>query len=65
MEIGCEVAGVREDLRAAQGRYRDRLARAGANWSGAERVAIAHEARPGLRILLPCAGRAFALRRGR
>ena len=45
MEIRYEVAGVREDLRAAQSRYWRRLARAGANWSGAARVAIAREAR--------------------
>ena len=45
MEIRYEAAGVREDLEAAQGRYWRRLARAGANWSGAERVAIARETR--------------------
>ena len=45
MEIRYEAPGVREDLRAAQGRYWRRLARPGANWSGAERVAIAREAR--------------------
>ena len=45
MEIRYEAPGVRDDLRAAQGRYWRRLARAGANWSGAERVAIAREAR--------------------
>ena len=45
MEIRYEAPGVRKDLAAAQGRYWHRLARAGANWSGAERVAIAREAR--------------------
>jgi len=45
MEIRYEARGVREDLRAAQDRYWRRLARAGANWTGAERVAIAREAR--------------------
>ena len=45
MEIRYEAPGVREDLRAAQDRYWRRLARPGANWSGAERVAIAREAR--------------------
>ena len=45
MDIGYEAPGVREDLRAAQDRYWRRLARPGANWSGAERVAIAREAR--------------------
>ena len=45
MEIRYEAPGVREDLRAAQSRYWRRLARPGANWSGAERVAIALEAR--------------------
>ena len=45
MEIRYEALGVREDLRAAQSRYWRRLARPGANWSGAERVAIAREAR--------------------
>ena len=45
MEIRYEAAGVREDLRAAQGRYWHRLARPGANWRGPERVAIAREAR--------------------
>ena len=45
MEIRYEAAGVRADLRAAQNRYWRRLARPGANWSGAERVAIAREAR--------------------
>ena len=45
MEIRYEVPGVREDLRAAQDRYWRRLARPGANWNGAERVAIARETR--------------------
>ena len=45
MEIRYQAPGVREDLRAAQDRYWRRLARPGANWSGAERVAIAREAR--------------------
>ena len=45
MEIRYEAPGVREDLRAAQRRYWWRLARPGASWSGAERVAIAREAR--------------------
>ena len=45
MEIRYEAPGVRDDLRAAQSRYWRRLARPGANWSGAERVAIAREAR--------------------
>ena len=45
MEIRYEAPGVREDLGAAHARYWRRLARPGANWSGAERVAIAREAR--------------------
>lgn len=45
MEIRFEARGVREDLKAAQDRYWRRLARPGANWSGAERVAIAREVR--------------------
>ena len=45
MEIRYETPGVREDLRAAQDRYWRRLARPGANWNGAERVAIARETR--------------------
>ena len=45
MEIRYEAPGVRADLAAAQGRYWRRLARPGANWSGAERVAIAREVR--------------------
>ena len=45
MEIRYEAPGVREGLRAAQNRYWRRLARPGANWSGAERVAIARETR--------------------
>ena len=45
MEIGYEVRCVRDDLAAAHARYWRRLARSGANWSGAERVAIAREAR--------------------
>ena len=45
MEIGYEVPCVRDDLAAAHARYWRRLARSGANWSGAERVAIAREAR--------------------
>ena len=45
MEIRYEAPGVRKDLGAAHARYWRRLARPGANWSGAERVAIAREAR--------------------
>ena len=45
MEIRYEVPAVREDLVAAHTRYWSRLARPGANWSGAERVAIARETR--------------------
>ena len=45
MEVRYEAPGVRDDLRAAHARYWRRLARPGANWSGAERVAIAREAR--------------------
>lgn len=45
MEIRYEARAVRDDLVAAQARYWRRLGRPGANWSGAERVAIAREAR--------------------
>ncbi len=45
MQIRYEAPGVRNDLSAAHARYWRRLARPGANWSGAERVAIAREAR--------------------
>ena len=45
MEIRYEAPGVRADLAAAHARYWRRLARPGANWSGAERIAIAREAR--------------------
>ena len=45
MEIRYEAPGVRDDLRSAHVRYWHRLARAGANWSGAERLAIARETR--------------------
>ena len=45
MRIRYEVPGVRDDLAAAHARYWGRLARPGANWSGAERVAIARETR--------------------
>lgn len=44
MEIRYEAA-VRDDLAAAHRRYWKRLARPGANWSGAERLAIARETR--------------------
>ena len=45
MEIRHEAPGVRDDLTAAHARYWRRLGRPGANWSGAERVAIAREVR--------------------
>ena len=45
MEIRHETPGVRDDLGAAHARYWRRLGRPGANWSGAERVAIAREVR--------------------
>ena len=45
MEIRYEARAVRDDLVATQARYWRRLGRPGANWSGAERVAIAREAR--------------------
>ena len=45
MEIRYDDPAVRDDLEAAQARYWRCLARPGANWSGAERVAIAREAR--------------------
>ena len=45
MEIRYEASGVRDDLTAAHARYWRRLARAGASWSAAERVAIAREVR--------------------
>ena len=45
MEIRYEAPAVRDDLAAAHVRYWRRLARSGANWSGAERVAIAREVR--------------------
>ena len=45
MEIRYEAPGVRADLAAAHARYWRRLGRPGANWSGAERIAIAREAR--------------------
>ena len=41
MEIRYEAPTVREDLTAAHARYWRRLGRPGANWSGAERVAVA------------------------
>ena len=45
MEIRYEAPAVRNDLAAAHVRYWRRLAHPGANWSGAERVAIAREVR--------------------
>ena len=45
MEIRYETAPVRDDLVAAHRRYWRRLARPGTNWSGAQRLAIAREAR--------------------
>ena len=45
MGIRYEAPGVRADLAAAHARYWRRLGRPGANWSGAERIAIAREAR--------------------
>ena len=45
MEIRYEAPGVRDELGAAHARYWRRLGRPGANWSGAERVAIAREVR--------------------
>ena len=45
MEIRYEAPGVRADLAASHARCWRRLARPGANWSGAERIAIAREAR--------------------
>ena len=45
MEIRYEALGVRGDLTAAHARYWRRLASPGANWNGAERIAIARETR--------------------
>ena len=45
MDIRYESPAVRDDLVAAQARYWRRLGRPGANWCGAERVAIAREMR--------------------
>ena len=45
MEISYPPLAVRDDLTAAHARYWRRLGRPGANWSGAERVAIARETR--------------------
>ena len=45
MEIRYEALGVRNDLTAAHARYWRRLASPGANWSGAQRIAIARETR--------------------
>jgi len=45
MDIRYESPAVRDDLTAAQARYWRRLGRPGANWNGAERVAIARETR--------------------
>jgi hypothetical protein len=62
MAISYFLAGVpvREDLPAAHRRAWDRLARAGAWWSGAERVAIAEETRRAANCAL-CAARLAAL----
>ena len=45
MDIRYELPAVRDDLVTAHARYWRRLARPGAGWSGAERVAIAREVR--------------------
>ena len=45
MDIHYADPAVRDDLAAAHVRYWRRLARPGANWSGAQRVAIAREVR--------------------
>lgn len=58
-DAGMTIA-MRDDLVAAQRRAWDRLARAGAWWSGAERVAIAAEARQALACRL-CTQRKAAL----
>jgi len=55
MDIRYDALAVRDDLTAAHVRYWRRLARPGASWTGAERIAIARETRR-------AAGCAFCLR---
>ncbi len=48
MDIRYQAGAVRDDLTFSHARYWRRLARPGANWNGAERVAIARESRHAL-----------------